>query len=35
MKLTLFRNDREHFTRGCSNRDRPISLAQAIIKELG
>ena len=34
-RLTLFRNDGEHFTVGCSNRDRLISLAHAIIKELG
>ena len=34
-RLTLFRNDGEHFTVGCSNRDRLLYLAHAIIKELG
>ena len=32
-RLTLFRNDGERFTVGCSNRDSRISLAHAIIKE--
>ena len=34
-RLTLFRNDGEQFSVGCSNRDHLITLAHAIIKELG